>query len=224
MSALTARRGGVWAMTLLLAAAPPLAAQTAGRVTGVVRDSANQAPLSDARVTLPTLGRSTISDSRGQFRLLGLPAGQYPLVTQRIGFAADTVSIRIENGRQLEVTVTLHAAAAVIAPLVVSATQEIQNRNEGSLTIDGLSGTEIRETRATHPAGILNRLAGVHVSETSGEGHMMAMRLQVTTAPMYLYLEDGIPTRATGFFNHNALYEVNLPQAGGIESAVEASA
>ncbi len=217
MSALTARRGGVWAMTLLLAAAPPLAAQTAGRVTGVVRDSANQAPLSDARVTLPTLGRSTISDSRGQFRLLGLPAGQYPLVTQRIGFAADTVSIRIENGRQLEVTVTLHAAAAVIAPLVVSATQEIQNRNEGSLTIDGLSGTEIRETRATHPAGILNRLAGVHVSETSGEGHMMAMRLQVTTAPMYLYLEDGIPTRATGFFNHNALYEVNLPQAGGIE-------
>ena len=34
---------------------------------------------------------------------------------------------------------------------------------------------------------------------------------------MYLYLEDGVPTRATGFFNHNALYEVNLPQAGGIE-------
>jgi outer membrane receptor protein involved in Fe transport len=34
---------------------------------------------------------------------------------------------------------------------------------------------------------------------------------------VYLYLEDGIPTRSTGFFNHNALYEVNLPQAGGIE-------
>ncbi|HTH17325.1 MAG TPA: TonB-dependent receptor, partial [Magnetospirillum sp.] len=27
----------------------------------------------------------------------------------------------------------------------------------------------------------------------------------------------GIPTRATGFFNHNALFEVNLPQAGGLE-------
>jgi outer membrane receptor protein involved in Fe transport len=34
---------------------------------------------------------------------------------------------------------------------------------------------------------------------------------------MYLYLEDGVPTRATGFFNHNALYEVNIPQSGGIE-------
>jgi len=45
----------------------------------------------------------------------------------------------------------------------------------------------------------------------------MAIRQPITTKPMYLYLEDGIPTRATGFFNHNALYEVNVPQAGGIE-------
>jgi outer membrane receptor protein involved in Fe transport len=43
------------------------------------------------------------------------------------------------------------------------------------------------------------------------------MRQPITTKPMYLYLEDGIPTRATGFFNHNALYEVNLPQSGGLE-------
>ncbi|HET7275757.1 MAG TPA: TonB-dependent receptor, partial [Longimicrobiaceae bacterium] len=52
---------------------------------------------------------------------------------------------------------------------------------------------------------------------TSGEGHMMAIRLPMSTKPMYLYLEDGVPTRSTGFFNHNALYEVNLPQAGRIE-------
>ena len=31
------------------------------------------------------------------------------------------------------------------------------------------------------------------------------------------YLEDGIPTRSTGFFNHNALYEINVPQSAGIE-------
>jgi outer membrane receptor protein involved in Fe transport len=45
----------------------------------------------------------------------------------------------------------------------------------------------------------------------------VAIRQPITTKPMYLYLEDGIPTRATGFFNHNALYEVNIPQSGGIE-------
>jgi outer membrane receptor protein involved in Fe transport len=45
----------------------------------------------------------------------------------------------------------------------------------------------------------------------------MSIRQPITTKPMYLYLEDGVPTRATGFFNHNALYEVNLPQAAGVE-------
>ena len=30
-----------------------------------------------------------------------------------------------------------------------------------------------------------------------------------------MYLEDELPTRSTGFFNHNALYEINLPQSGG---------
>jgi outer membrane receptor protein involved in Fe transport len=38
-----------------------------------------------------------------------------------------------------------------------------------------------------------------------------------TTEPVYLFLEDGVPTRSTGFFNHNALYEVDLPHAGRIE-------
>lgn len=46
---------------------------------------------------------------------------------------------------------------------------------------------------------------------------MTAIRQPITTKPVYLYLEDGVPTRATGFFNHNALYEVNIPQAGGVE-------
>ncbi|MBK8570197.1 MAG: TonB-dependent receptor [Nitrosomonadales bacterium] len=45
----------------------------------------------------------------------------------------------------------------------------------------------------------------------------MGIRQKIGTDPVYLYLEDGIPIRATGFFNHNALYEVNIPQAGGVE-------
>jgi outer membrane receptor protein involved in Fe transport len=55
------------------------------------------------------------------------------------------------------------------------------------------------------------------VNVTGGEGHQTAIRQPLTTSPVYLYLEDGIPTRSTGFFNHNGLYEVNLPMAGGIE-------
>lgn len=107
--------------------------------------------------------------------------------------------------------------AVTIAPTVITATGERQRRTESSATIDGVDGREIRTTRPSHPSGIMNRIAGVHVTELSAEGHSTSIRQPLTTKPMYLYLEDGVPTRATGFFNHNALYEVNIPQAGGIE-------
>jgi outer membrane receptor protein involved in Fe transport len=63
----------------------------------------------------------------------------------------------------------------------------------------------------------MNRVAGVWVNVTGGEGHMTAIRQPKTTSPVYLFAEDGVPTRSTGFFNHNALYEVSLPQADRIE-------
>lgn len=107
--------------------------------------------------------------------------------------------------------------STVLTPTVVTATRERQLRTATSATIDAVSGAEIAKTRPAHPAELLNRVAGVHISELSAEGHSTAIRQPLTTKPMYLYLEDGVPTRATGFFNHNGLYEVNLPQAGGIE-------
>ena len=63
----------------------------------------------------------------------------------------------------------------------------------------------------------MQRVPGVHVNVTGGEGHMTAIRQPITTKAVYLYLEDGIPTRSTGFFNHNALYEINVPQSERIE-------
>ena len=108
-------------------------------------------------------------------------------------------------------------SATVLSTTVITATRELQSRTATSTTIDALSGAEIAKTRPAHPAELLNRVAGVHISELSAEGHSTAIRQPLTTKPMYLYLEDGVPTRATGFFNHNGLYEVNLPQAGGIE-------
>src|SRR5690606_28139216 len=68
-----------------------------------------------------------------------------------------------------------------------------------------------------HPSEIMDNIPGVWVNVTGGEGHMTAIRQPLTTDPVYLYLEDGVPTRSTGFFNHNALCESNLPQAERVE-------
>ena len=102
-------------------------------------------------------------------------------------------------------------------PIVVSATRETQSRTASAATIDVVDGVEIRSARQAHPAQIMNRVPGVHITMLTGEGHSTAIRQPINTKPMYLYLEDGIPTRSTGFFNHNPLYDINLPKSGGVE-------
>ena len=107
--------------------------------------------------------------------------------------------------------------SVVLDEVTVTGTREEQKKSETPATVDMISGEELRDIKASHPGEVMSRIPGVHVNVTNGEGHMAAIRQPITTGSVYLYLEDGIPTRATGFFNHNALYEVNLPQANGVE-------
>ncbi len=101
--------------------------------------------------------------------------------------------------------------------VTVTGAREAQPVAETPATITTIDRDAIQSTRPTHPTQIMNQVPGVWVNITGGEGHQTAIRQPLTTSPVYLYLEDGIPTRSTGFFNHNALYEINVPQAGGIE-------
>ncbi|WP_310446714.1 TonB-dependent receptor [Thiobacillus sp.] len=108
-------------------------------------------------------------------------------------------------------------AASALPEMTVTGTREGELLSETPATVGIIKDQTLRETRPTHPKDILNQVPGVWVSNLSGEGHSTAIRQPLTTSAVYLYLEDGIPTRSTGFFNHNALYEINVPQSGGIE-------
>ncbi len=105
----------------------------------------------------------------------------------------------------------------VTEEVTVTATREAQKVSETPATVNVIRAEEIAAARPAHPSEIMQKVPGVWINVTSGEGHQTSIRQPLTTNPVYLYLEDGVPTRSTGFFNHNALYEINLPQAGGIE-------
>lgn len=186
-------------------------------IRGTIVSGRNQLPLSDVIVRIAGTPQGTVTDGAGKYTLPNAPKGRVVLVAQRAGLASRTDTVTVGEEGSLTHDFVLNEQATVVAPVVVSATREIQRRADVSATIDVLSGADVREARAAHPSQLLKRIPGVYVSQLSGEGHSMAIRQPITTKPMYLYLEDGIPTRATGFFNHNALYEVNIPQSDGIE-------
>ena len=110
-----------------------------------------------------------------------------------------------------------HSARHMLETVVVTSTREAKPKREVPESIAVQDRTEIENVAPSHPSELLNRIPGVHVNNLGGEGHMTSIRQPLTTAGVYLLLEDGIPTRPTGYFNHNGLYEVNIPQADGLE-------
>jgi len=195
----------------------PASAQDVGTIAGTVRAMGSGVPLADVVVSVQGTTRGAMTDAQGKFRIAAVPSGERVVMAQLVGRDRGAQTVRVAGDSTTQVDFSLTEVAAVIAPTVVSATREVQRRTDQSATIDVLEGASIREVRAAHPSGIMQRLPGVHATQLSGEGLSMAIRQPITTKPMYLYLEDGVPTRSTGFFNHNALYEVNLPQSGGLE-------
>ncbi|HYE89975.1 MAG TPA: TonB-dependent receptor plug domain-containing protein, partial [Terriglobales bacterium] len=199
-------------------AAPAGAQGNAGIVRGVVRDDTGT-PVEAVRLYVDGTTRGTFSGADGRFEIADVPAGERVLVAESFGHRVSRTSVTVRPGRTLELALVLEPEVLEIAAMVVTATREERSLAETPATIDVVGASTIRETRPTHPSEIMGKVPGVWVNVTGGEGHMTAIRQPLTTDPVYLYLEDGIPTRSTGFFNHNALYEINLPQAQRIEVA-----
>lgn len=79
-----------YALALLCAPAAraqqPAAAATI-TVSGEVLDALSGAPVPDAAITLPGVGRSVFTDGRGHFVLRAIPAGPQRWVVTRLGYA-----------------------------------------------------------------------------------------------------------------------------------------
>ena len=188
-----------------------------GTVEGVVLSEDGGRPVASALVSLSGLGRHVSSDSAGRFVLTEVRFGTQRLEVRAIGYQPSAHAVTVVPGEVARVEFRLKPAVVNLPEVVVSSSREEQLASTTAASVGVIRGEEIRETRGHHPSEIVNRTPGVYVSNFGGEGHATAIRQPITTKALYAYLEDGVPIRSTGFFNHNALYEINIPQAGRLE-------
>lgn len=104
-----------------------------------------------------------------------------------------------------------------IESVSVTGTREHKDKDALAESVHLLNEEIIQQISASHSSELINQTAGAHINNLGGEGHMTAIRQPITTRGVYLFLEDSVPIRPSGFFNHNALYEVNIPQSRQVE-------
>jgi len=107
----------------------------------------------------------------------------------------------------------------LLETIVVTATREENSLANTAASVGIFSEKTIEAVNPGHSSELLNRIPGVNIVQlgSSGEGTAAAIRQPVSYSPVYLYLENGVPTRSSAFFNHNALYEMNVSAANGVE-------
>lgn len=101
--------------------------------------------------------------------------------------------------------------------VVVTANREGVKRSLAPVAITSISSKMIQDAKPVTVDQVLNKVSGVYMVNLGNEQHSMSIRQPMTTKSLFLYLEDGIPIRTTGLFNHNALLEMNMAAVKSIE-------
>ncbi len=187
-------------LALILLACPAFAQSV---LEGKVIDAQTKEPLPGVAVRVPGTNTGTTTGSTGNFRLPVTQAVD-SLAYSFIGYQSVTLPYR-QAGEFIRLT----PSVAQLNGVIVSASREAQSRTEAPVAISTLSPQVLAETKATSLEQVLNKVSGVYMVDLGNEQHSMAIRQPISTRSVFLYLEDGIPIRTSGDFNHNALIEIN---------------
>jgi len=190
-----------------------------GNIQGIVTDAVTHEPLrsviiSQAEKTQSASGVTlTQTNAKGKFNIAS--TGVNSIRFTMIGYTANVIRISGFTGGMLNVE--LEPSTVDLQPVIVSASREGQARQDAPIAISKINSTQIKDTRATALYQLLNKVAGVYMVNLGNEQHTMAIRQPITYNALYLYMEDGLPIRPTGIFNHNSLYEINMSGVKDIE-------
>jgi iron complex outermembrane receptor protein len=192
----------------ILFVATQLHAQTNTNITGKIIDAASKEALQG--VTITDKQHTTTTNATGSFSL----ASNSNTITVNIaGYEPQTITVK----QRSNVIIALQQAVNVLDQVVVSANRTAQKRSEAPVAITVINKQTIDEAKAQRIDNVLNKVSGVFMVSLGNEQHQMSIRQPMTTKSLFLYMEDGIPVRTTGVYNHNALIELNLPAAKSIE-------
>ena len=180
-------------------------------ITGYVFDSETKEPLVGATIVLRSNHQGTVTNANGQFTIQ-TDAQEDTLEISYIGYEKQSI---VNPNSTL--AISLSSSVSNLQQIMVTANREAALRTESPVAISKLSPAIISDTKPVLITELINKIPGVVMLNYNNEQHAMSIRQPMGTSAYFLYLEDGIPIRPMGVFNHNALIEMNVFSISSIE-------
>lgn len=179
-------------------------------VEGRVLDKITREAIPHASIRVQGKEKGTETNTSGQFSID--IARDETLVVSSVNYMQQTV---LAGNKTL--AVELQPLNNLLQEVVVSGSRTAQKRSEVPVAISTISAQTMADTKANRLDQLLNKATGVFMVSLGNEQHEMSIRQPLTTKSLFLYLEDGVPIRTSGLYNHNALIEMNMTAVKQIE-------
>jgi iron complex outermembrane recepter protein len=179
-------------------------------ITGKIYDSQSNEPLIGATVQSGDMTKGTVTNSVGTF---SFQTDAKKVQISMIGYQKMELEVPA-NGK---INVALEASAENLQTVVVSASREAQKRTEAPVAIGKITTAVLSDAKPLSLTEVMGKISGVFMPNLQNEQHSMSIRQPLNTNPYFLYMEDGLPVRPMGLFNHNAFIETNIMAVSSIE-------
>ena len=228
----TRRLGLLTALAMILAGAPEAMAQQ-GAITGQVIEASNQQPISGAQVSLAGTQMGTLTGEDGNYRITGVPAGEYEVRVQAIGYSQGSQMVTVQAGQAVSADFELSISAIQLEEVAVNVVTGLAQQRRSLGTNTGVINVEQVNTGPVNSFEDLlqGRTAGVNLESTtgtSGTGQRLRIRgsgsLSLNNSPL-VYIDgtrvransDGLQSGITGGQDISLLSSLNPENISSIE-------
>jgi hypothetical protein len=137
--------------------------------TGVVLADSTRQPLADVEVRLPALSKSTVTNERGTFRIIGIPPGEQQVLVRRIGYGPADAKVTFLAGKTLEKQVILRRAVVLDTVATVGRAPLASFEEHRKLGLGHFFTREqIKPMEGMHLSSILGDVQGLGIAHGNG--------------------------------------------------------
>ncbi len=175
----SALRSALTLLTFLFLLPMALHAQQ-GTVTGTVLEAGTERPLVNAQVYIPETTTGALTNSRGQFTISGVAAGEVTVRAELIGYAGQSITVRVVAGQATVADFRLRQTTLALDQIVVTGAGAATERRRLGNTIATIDVGQLETAPVSSLSEILSGrepgVVGLVGGGLAGEGARLRIR------------------------------------------------